>query len=140
MGNSAGKCMAKEFYLSANTKMKTQGHNSWHKYFEKCLRLVHMYLQGTLCMSPYACMKQSSTLMHLCVKHIHLCMVHIHLFTEMSKHYVSTVCIMSKHKICLIHKCMLIEQKCLISKHKWSSFVHNVAISCIFLALIKCLM
>ena len=99
-----------------------------------------MYLHSTLCMSPYACMKQCSTLMHFCMKHIHLCMAHIHLCTYMPKHYVSTLCIMSKHKIYIRHKCMSIKHKCLITKHKCSTSVHNVAVSYIFLALIKCLL
>ena len=139
MGKCAAKCTARELYLLPNIKMNTQGQNNCPNYFEKCMRFARMYLHSTLCMSLYACMKQCSTLMHFCMKHIHLCMAHIHLCTYMPKHYVSTLCIMSKHKIYIRHKCMSIKHKCLITKHKCSTSVHNLAVSYIFFALIKCL-
>ena len=102
----AGKCTARELHILANTKTKLQGHNCCQTYFEKCMRLVHMYLPCTLCMGPYTCMKECMKPIHLCMKPIHLCTIPIHLCTDMSKHYVSTLHIMSRHKIYLRHKCM----------------------------------
>ena len=136
-GKCMGQCMAREVYLLANTKMKTQGHNSCQNYFEKCMRLMHMYLHSTLCMSSYACLKQCSTVMHFCMKHIHLCTAHIHLCTYMPKHYVSTLRIMSMHKIYLRYKFMSIEHKWLITKHKCSTSIHNVAVPYIFSLLLN---
>ena len=81
--------------------------------------------------------------MHETIQHTQEFLDETHTFmyvTLMPKHFVSTLLIMSRHKICLRHKCMSIKHKCLITKHTCSTSIHNVVVSYIFLALIKCLL